>query len=83
MRPTAIDLETNRTKRLEHPPDPGDSAPEGARFAYMPKLRCNDCPGKLYTAEPGQVVDAFDVHLRNRTHRQQVEERKRRNRDGR
>ena len=34
-----------------------------------------DCPGKLYTASPGQVVEDFQVHLRNRMHREKVQAR--------
>lgn len=34
-----------------------------------------DCPGKLYTAQPGRVVEDFQVHLRNRKHRESVERR--------
>jgi len=36
------------------------------------RLRCNDCPGKLYTAGPNETLDNFTVHLRNRLHRANV-----------
>jgi SWI/SNF-related matrix-associated actin-dependent regulator of chromatin subfamily B member 1 len=34
-----------------------------------------DCPNKIYTAAPGKVVDDFEVHLRNRMHREKVQTR--------
>ncbi|KAJ5690649.1 hypothetical protein N7462_005041 [Penicillium macrosclerotiorum] len=40
-----------------------------------PRIRCHDCPGKLYTPGPGMTVDNFEVHLRNRQHKERVEER--------
>lgn len=37
----------------------------------------------LDTASPGQVVEDFQVHLRNRKHREQVENRQQRQSQGR
>ncbi|KAI8454088.1 hypothetical protein BY996DRAFT_7013721 [Phakopsora pachyrhizi] len=39
------------------------------------RLKCFDCPGKLYTVGPGESFSNFDVHLKNRQHRQKVDER--------
>lgn len=39
------------------------------------RLKCLDCPGKLYTVGPGESFTNFDVHLKNRQHRQKVEDR--------
>lgn len=40
----------------------------------QPRIRCHDCPGKLYT--PGtELCENFEVHLKNRSHREKVEER--------
>ncbi|EFP74416.2 uncharacterized protein PGTG_00372 [Puccinia graminis f. sp. tritici CRL 75-36-700-3] len=39
------------------------------------RLKCTDCPGKLYTVGPGESFTNFDVHLKNRQHRQKVEQR--------
>lgn len=40
---------------------------------YTPRIRCVDCPGKLYTPGPGETVDNFEIHLKNRIHRERVE----------
>jgi SWI/SNF-related matrix-associated actin-dependent regulator of chromatin subfamily B member 1 len=74
MRPYAIDLSTGKpTKNYQL--DPGMAAPPELQFQYLPRIRCNDCPGKLYTAVPGRVKEDFEVHLRNRAHRQAVQDR--------
>ena len=44
-------------------------------FQYLPRIRCFDCPGKLYTPGPGMGVENFEVHLQNRAHRDNVERR--------
>ncbi|CCM05607.1 uncharacterized protein FIBRA_07836 [Fibroporia radiculosa] len=36
------------------------------------RLKCLDCPGKLYTPGPGETLQNYEVHLRNRQHRQKV-----------
>ncbi|KAF4547449.1 SNF5 / SMARCB1 / INI1-like protein 1 [Elsinoe fawcettii] len=46
-----------------------------ARFAYLPRIRCNDCPGKLYTAQREKTEEGFEVHLRIKKHRENVEKR--------
>jgi SWI/SNF-related matrix-associated actin-dependent regulator of chromatin subfamily B protein 1 len=33
------------------------------------KVRCLDCPGRLYAIGPTETLDNFEVHLKNRTHR--------------
>lgn len=48
---------------------------EKARFAYLPRIRCNDCPGKLYTAQRQGTEEGFEVHLKMKKHRVNVEER--------
>lgn len=73
MRPYAIDLANG--KAVKPPLDPGAGAPLGYRLAWLPRIRCNDCPGKLYTAVPGKVIEDFDVHLRNRAHLAAVQRR--------
>lgn len=45
------------------------------KYQYLPRIRCLDCPGKLYTPGPGMTVENFEVHLRNRQHKERVEER--------
>ncbi|KAJ7481525.1 hypothetical protein FB451DRAFT_1443853 [Mycena latifolia] len=39
------------------------------------RLKCLDCPGKLYTPGPGETLSNYEVHLRNRLHRQRVNDR--------
>ena len=46
-------------------------------FMYFPRIKCLDCPGKLYTPGPGITVENFKIHLENRIHREKVEERRR------
>ncbi|GAA5949625.1 hypothetical protein JCM3765_002729 [Sporobolomyces pararoseus] len=42
---------------------------------YEWRIRCLDCPGKLYNLGPGQTFDGFLVHFKNRNHRTNVETR--------
>jgi SWI/SNF-related matrix-associated actin-dependent regulator of chromatin subfamily B protein 1 len=48
---------------------------EKVSYKYFPRIRCHDCPGKLYTPGPAMTVDNFEVHLKNRQHKERVEER--------
>ncbi|KAL5351275.1 SWI/SNF chromatin-remodeling complex subunit [Pseudogymnoascus australis] len=45
------------------------------KYMWFPRIRCSDCPGKLYTPGPGTTVEGFEVHLRNRQHRERVDAR--------
>ncbi|KAI0795518.1 hypothetical protein C8Q75DRAFT_746367 [Abortiporus biennis] len=36
------------------------------------RIKCLDCPGKLYTPGPGETLQNYEVHLKNRKHRQTV-----------
>ncbi|KAG9245399.1 hypothetical protein BJ878DRAFT_419281 [Calycina marina] len=56
-------------------PPPGQPLPDDVKFMYAPRVRCNDCPGKLYTPGPEMTVANFEVHLKNRQHRDKVEAR--------
>lgn len=78
MRPYAIDIATDKPTAPASA-TPGAPAPTSGdvRWQYLPRIKCNDCPGKVYTAMPGRVVEDFAVHLRNRVHRQKVLERTR------
>lgn len=40
------------------------------------RIKCSDCPGKLYTPGPGETLSNYEVHLKNRQHRQRVNDRK-------
>lgn len=73
MRPYSVDGTTGETVKVTV--EPGDTPPTGVKFQFLPRIRCNSCPGKLYTATRGRVVEDFSVHLRNRAHRERIQER--------
>ncbi|KUJ19584.1 SNF5-domain-containing protein, partial [Mollisia scopiformis] len=56
-------------------PPAGQPIPDNVKFMYLPRIRCQDCPGKLYTPGPETTVGNFEVHLKNRQHRERVEAR--------
>ena len=66
MKHTAIDTSTNPPTMIPMPPDPVN-APAGVRYKYVPRVRCGDCPGKIY------VPLGFESHLKNKRHRENVE----------
>lgn len=37
------------------------------------RIRCTDCPGKLYTPGPEESLTNFEIHLKNRAHRAAVQ----------
>ncbi|KAJ6589827.1 SNF5-domain-containing protein [Mycena vulgaris] len=39
------------------------------------RIRCLDCPGKLYITGPGETLSNYELHLKNRLHRQRVSDR--------
>ncbi|KXX80498.1 SWI/SNF chromatin-remodeling complex subunit snf5 [Madurella mycetomatis] len=53
----------------------GGPIPPNIQFAWLPRIRCRDCPGKSYTAGPDTTVTNFEVHLRNKGHREKVQAR--------
>jgi len=71
MRYSAINTTTDAP--CPHPP-PGP-IPDDIKFMFVPRIRCNDCPGKLYTPGPEMTVANFEVHLKNRQHKDRVEAR--------
>ena len=54
---------------------PNEPSPPDTKFMYYPRIKCLDCPGKLYTPGPETGVNNFEVHLKNRLHREKVERR--------
>lgn len=75
MRYSAVDTET-----LAPVANPNNLQPnQKIKYQYLPRIRCHDCPGKLYTPGPAMTVDNFEVHLRNRQHKERVDERLARN----
>ncbi|KAF3483328.1 YlSNF5 [Arthroderma uncinatum] len=68
MRYTAVDPTTNLPIPNAAQSHPGQKLP----YKYFPRIRCNDCPGKLYTPGPAMTVENFEVHLKNRNHKEAV-----------
>jgi SWI/SNF-related matrix-associated actin-dependent regulator of chromatin subfamily B member 1 len=48
---------------------------EDRSYGWVPRIKCNDCPGKQYTAAPNNAAENFEIHLRNRQHQQRVDNR--------
>ncbi|KAK4123162.1 SNF5-like protein [Parathielavia appendiculata] len=70
MRYCAVNTETNSFVPLPLPA--GEPIPPAVQFAWLPRIKCLDCPGKSYTAGPETTVQNFEVHVKNRTHRERV-----------
>lgn len=71
MRYSAVDTATMMPIAPSNPPHPNSKV----KYQYLPRIRCLDCIGKLYTPGPGMTVENFEVHLRNRQHKERVEAR--------
>ncbi|KAL7275170.1 SWI/SNF chromatin-remodeling complex subunit [Rhizina undulata] len=71
MRYTAYDATTDQPIPAGQSP----AQPGNVKYRYTPRIRCHDCPGKLYTPGPEKTVDNFLMHLKNRGHRERVETR--------
>jgi SWI/SNF-related matrix-associated actin-dependent regulator of chromatin subfamily B protein 1 len=65
MRYLAHDIETNKVVQQSQVQNSGREV----RWEWIPRIRCHDCPGKLYTPGPEQTVESFLVHVKNRGHR--------------
>jgi len=61
MRHCAIDPKTDVVFSLAK----GQKPPPEARYMYLPRIKCLDCPGKSYTAGPGMTATNFRTHLKN------------------
>ncbi|EHA50951.1 transcription regulatory protein SNF5 [Pyricularia oryzae 70-15] len=72
MRYCALKAETNQVVAA---PPLDQPAPPELVFYYLPRIRCLDCPGKVYTPGPDTSVINFEVHLKNRGHREKVDQR--------
>lgn len=68
MKHVAIDPQTGG-------PVPAEQGQKEWEFKYVPRIRCEDCVGKMYVTGPGQTVERFQVHITNRKHRERVEAR--------
>ena len=73
MRYTAVSLETDLPVPMRMNAD--GKPPDDVKLMYYPRIKCLDCPGKLYTPGPETGVNNFEVHLRNRVHREKVDAR--------
>lgn len=49
--------------------------PANHKAYFLPRIRCIDCPGKLYNAGPEHTVTNFELHLKNRVHMNNVAKR--------
>jgi SWI/SNF-related matrix-associated actin-dependent regulator of chromatin subfamily B protein 1 len=73
MRYSVINKESMQSVPLKEIPD--GSLPATYQAIFVPRIRCLDCPGKAYTAGPDITVDNFKVHLKNQSHKGNVERR--------
>jgi SWI/SNF-related matrix-associated actin-dependent regulator of chromatin subfamily B protein 1 len=71
MKLTPFRRDNNEVIRQDNQTDP-----ENMKYQWLPRIKCIDCPGKLYTASPESPAVNFEVHLKNRAHRDKVEARK-------
>jgi SWI/SNF-related matrix-associated actin-dependent regulator of chromatin subfamily B protein 1 len=71
MRYSAINTATETPAAMP----PAGQIPDNVKFMFLPRIRCSDCPGKLYTPGPEMTVVNFEVHLKNRQHRERVDAR--------
>lgn len=74
MRLTPLDPETEQPLNAAQQ---SAAAAKGVelKMVYSPKIRCLDCPGKAYIPGPGETLENFMVHLRNKNHRDKVDAR--------
>jgi len=72
MKYASVDKVTNEIVRADQLPADGGASGEKIKWQFLPRIKCNDCPGKLYTVGPGTSVDNFEIHLKNRQHKDRV-----------
>lgn len=74
MKYLVTNTDTNQNVKLDTL-NPKEPLPTNYKAHHVPRIRCLDCPGKLYTPGPALSVENFEVHLKNRQHRNSVEKR--------
>ena len=74
MRYTPVSKETDLPISNNHKPNE-PHPPEDIKYMYYPRIRCKDCPSKIYTPGPETGVTNFEVHLKNKQHVRNVEAR--------
>ena len=52
-----------------------DQNSDEIKYMYYPRIKCLDCPGKWYTPGPETGVTNFEVHLKNKQHIKNVDDR--------
>jgi len=72
MKYASVDKITNDIVRVDQLPTDGGAGSEKIKWQFLPRIKCNDCPGKLYTVGPGTTVENFEIHLKNRLHKDRV-----------
>ncbi|KAF2671079.1 SNF5-domain-containing protein [Microthyrium microscopicum] len=50
--------------------------PSHITLQWQPRVKCLDCPGRAYNTGEGQTLRNFEVHLKNRKHKEIVEVRR-------
>lgn len=68
MKYSAVDPETEAPLVIPA----GEQPPDNVKYMHLPRIRCRDCPGKLYQPGPEFTSANFEVHLKNRQHREKV-----------
>ncbi|KIV95434.1 hypothetical protein, variant [Exophiala mesophila] len=68
MKHTAMDPKTQKLV-------PSNEASKALPHKYVPRIRCLDCPGRVYMTGPGTTAESFEAHLKNRNHRIAVDAR--------
>lgn len=64
--------------KTERPTDRYEIIPRAKTDPSAPteyRIKCLDCPGKLYVPGPGETLQNFDIHVKNRQHRAAVDAR--------
>ena len=74
MRYSIIDEKTGSSVKADSFSASG-SLPAGHKAQFLPRIRCLDCPGKLYNSGPDHTVGNFQTHLNNKQHKQNVDKR--------
>ena len=49
-----------------------EPAPPDMKYVYYPRIKCLECPGKLYSPGPGPEARYFEMYLKHKVHREKV-----------
>ena len=74
MRYCAINTKTDMPVQMSQgsAKEAAAAAAADVEYFYLARIRCLDCTGKLYTPGPDTTVGNFEVHIKNRQHREKV-----------